>query len=264
LAFVRTGGQLIHYRLDGSADASALTFVNSLGTDHRIWDAMAARLAPRFRLLRYDMRGHGLSDAPAGDYSLDMHVADLAGLLDAAGIGRTVLIGISIGGLIAQGFALAHPERLAGLVLLDTTARIGDAGYWQARADRAREAGMTAIAEGVLDRWFDARYRRQHSDDFAGWRLMLERCPTAGYAGTCATLRDTDLRRAVGGIGLRTLVAVGATDISTPPELVRETAALLPDARFALIPGAGHLPNIEAPDLLLAAFENYFREIDLG
>jgi 3-oxoadipate enol-lactonase len=180
LAFVRTGGQLIHYRLDGPAGAPVLSFANSLGTDHRIWDAVAARLAPRFRLLRYDMRGHGLSDAPAGDYSLDQHIADLAGLLDATGIGRTVLIGISVGGLIAQGFALAHPDRLAGLVLLDTAARIGDAGHWQARADRVREAGMAAIAEGVIDRWFAPRYRHEHPDDFAGWRLMLERCPAQG------------------------------------------------------------------------------------
>lgn len=264
MAFVRTGGQLIHYRLDGSADAPALTFVNSLGTDHRIWDAMAARLAPRFRLLRYDMRGHGLSDAPSGDYSLDEHIADLAGLLDATGIATTVLIGISVGGLIAQGFALARPDRLAGLVLLDTAARIGDAGYWQARADRVREAGMAALAGEVLDRWFDAQYRREHPDDFAGWRLMLARCPEQGYAGTCATLRDTDLRAAIGGIRLRTLVAAGATDVSTPPDLVRVTAARLPEAGFALISGAGHLPIIEAPDALLAVFEDYFREIGLG
>jgi 3-oxoadipate enol-lactonase len=264
LAFVRTGGQLIHYRLDGPAGAPVLSFVNSLGTDHRIWDAVATRLAPRFRLLRYDMRGHGLSDAPTGDYSLDQHIADLAGLLDATGIGRTVLIGISVGGLVAQGFALARPDRLAGLVLLDTAARIGDAGHWQARADRVREGGMAAIAEAVLDRWFDARYRREHPDDFAGWRLMLERCPAQGYAATCATLRDTDLTGAVGGIRLRTLVAAGATDASTPPELGRATAALLPEGRFAVIPGAGHLPNIEAPEALLAAFEGYFREIGLG
>jgi 3-oxoadipate enol-lactonase len=264
LAFVRTGGQLIHYRLDGPANAPVLAFVNSLGTDHRIWDSVAASLAPRFRLLRYDMRGHGLSDAPPGVYSLDEHVADLAGLLDAAGIGRMVLIGVSVGGLIAQGFALAHPDRLAGLVLLDTAARIGDAELWQARADHVREAGMAAIAGPVLDRWFDARYREQHPDDFAGWRLMLERSPVDGYAGTCATLRDTDLRGSVGNIRLNTLVAAGATDVSTPPELVRGTAALLPKARFALIPGAGHLPNIEAPDALLAVFEDYFREIGLG
>lgn len=263
MAFVRTGGQLIHHRLDGPANAPVLAFVNSLGTDHRIWDAVAAPLAGRYRLLRYDMRGHGLSDAPPGDYSLDAHVADLAGLLDAAAIGQAVLIGVSVGGLIAQGFALAHPERLAGLVLLDTAARIGEAGLWQARADRVREGGMAAIADPVLDRWFDARYRRQHPDDYAGWRLMLERSPAEGYAGTCATLRDTDLRNAVGGIRLQTLVAAGATDISTPPELVRNTAALLPRAHFALIPGAGHLPNIEAPEALVAVFEDYFREIGL-
>jgi 3-oxoadipate enol-lactonase len=264
LAFVRTGGQLIHYRLDGPAGAPALTFVNSLGTDHRIWDAVAARLASRFRLLRYDMRGHGLSDAPPGDYSLDAHVADLAGLLAAADVARTVLIGVSVGGLIAQGFALAHSDRLAGLVLLDTAARIGDAGYWQARADRVRAEGVAALADAVLDRWFDGRYRQQYPDDFAGWALMLARSPAEGYAGTCATLRDTDLRRSVGAIGLKTLVAAGATDISTPPDLVRETAALLPEARFALIAGAGHLPNIEAPGALLAVLDGYFREIGLG
>jgi len=263
VAFVRVAGQLLHYRLDGPPGAPALAFLNSLGTDHRIWDALAERWSGRFRLLRYDKRGHGLSDAPDGDYSLDDHVRDLSGLLSALGIERVVPVGVSVGGLIAQAFALAEPDRLSGLVLMDTAARFGDEASWTTRIDAVRAGGMAAISRTVIERWFDESYRTSHADDFAGWLNMLERTPAAGYAGTCATLRDTDLTDRVGRIRMKTLVLAGEADRSTPPELVRKTAELLPYARFELIAGAGHLPNIEAADAVASALDRYFTEIGL-
>lgn len=263
MAFVRVAGQLLHYRLDGPPGAPVLAFLNSLGTDYRIWDALADRLTGRFRLLRYDMRGHGLSDAPEGDYSLEDHVGDLSGLLSVLGIERVVPVGVSVGGLIAQGFALAEPDRLSGLVLMDTAARLGDEASWTARIDAIRAGGMAAISRTVIERWFDGSYRTAHADDFAGWLNMLERTPAAGYAGTCATLRDTDLTDRVAGISLKTLMMAGEADRSSPPELVRKTAALLPNARFELIAGAGHLPSIEAPDAVAIVLDRYFTEIGL-
>lgn len=264
MAFVRIAGQLLHYRLAGRVGAPVLVLANSLGTDARIWDAVIERLGPDFHILSYDKRGHGLSDAPPGEQTLDEHVGDLEGLVAHLGFDRFVLAGVSVGGLIAQGYALRHPGKLLGLILMDTAARIGSVESWNARIGAVLGNGIASISDQILDRWFDETYRRTRPDDFAGWRHMLERTPAAGYAGTCAALRDADLRADVGRIATPALVLAGEKDVSTPPELVRETAGLIPNARFEMIPRAGHLPNIEQPDALVAAFRRYFAEIALG
>jgi 3-oxoadipate enol-lactonase len=264
MSFIRLAGQLLHYRLQGPVGAPVVVLANSLGTDARIWDEVIDRLAPRYHILSYDQRGHGLSDAPDGPYAFDDLVGDLDGLMIHLGIERAVLAGISLGGLVAQGFAFRHPERLGGLILLDTAAQIGDAAFWAARIEAVRAQGLAAMADGLLARWFTGDFRAREPDAYAGWRTMLERSSVAGYLGSCAALRDTDLREAIGGIVIRTLVLAGDSDVSTPPDLVRATAARLPRASFALIEGAGHLPNIERPPAVADAFERYFAEIDFA
>ncbi|HEY4201990.1 MAG TPA: 3-oxoadipate enol-lactonase [Devosiaceae bacterium] len=261
MGFHRVGGQLLHYRLAGRDGAPRLVLVNSLGTDARIWDEVIALLEPRYQILSFDKRGHGLSDAPPAPYTLADHVGDIEGLTDHIGWQRFALAGVSVGGLIAQGFALAHPERLAALVLLDTAARIGDDASWDARISAVQDGGMAAIIDMVMQRWFTKDYFATRTDDAAGWRHLLARTPADGYIGTCTTLRDTDLRDAVSTITLRTLVAVGAEDLSTTPELVRETADRLPDARFETIKGAGHLPCLDQPQALAALMQDYFNEV---
>lgn len=263
MGFARINGLVLHYRLwgDGEGDAPVLVLVNSLGTDGRIWDDVARLLAPRWRILSYDKRGHGLSDAPEGDYTLDDHVADLAGLLDHLRIGRVALAGVSVGGMIAQGFALRHPERLAALVLCDTAARLGDTGLWDSRIAAVREHGMEAIADAVISRWFSRRFVQDEPDAVAGWRNLLARTPAAGYAGTCATLRDTDLHPLIGGIRAPTLVIAGDEDQSSPPALVRQTAQAIPGARYVEIPGVGHIPSIEQPAQIAALFSSFLIEV---
>lgn len=259
--FARINGVLLHYRVRGEASAPVLVLVNSLGTDGRIWDDVVALLAPRYRIISYDKRGHGLSDAPEGDYSLDDHLADLAGLLDHLGVGRVALAGVSVGGLIGQGFALRHPERLAALVLCDTAARLGDPDLWAGRIATARASGTAALADAVIQRWFSAGYNARQPDAVAGWKTMLARTPSAGYAGTCATLRDTDLRARIGAIAVATLVVAGDEDQSSPPALVRETAQAIPGARFETIAGVGHIPSIEAPAVLASLIETFLTEV---
>tara|TARA_R110002020_G_scaffold32448_2_gene99820 strand:+ start:1640 stop:2434 length:795 start_codon:yes stop_codon:yes gene_type:complete len=260
MTFARINGVLLHYRLVGPLDAPVLVFANSLGTDLRIWDAVTAQLAGRYRMLAYDKRGHGLSDAPSGDYSLPDHVADLTGLLDHLGIGDVAICGVSIGGLIAQGMALQQPERISRLILCDTASRFGDAALWNSRIAAIAQGGMGAIADGVMERWFSPDFMMQQPDALAGWRNLFLRSDAAGYASTCATLRDADLTAELGRIACPTLVLAGSADKSTPVELVRSLATAIPGARFAIIAGAGHIPSIEQPDTLAGLIADFLKE----
>ncbi|MBE0581849.1 3-oxoadipate enol-lactonase [Devosia sp.] len=261
MAFARINDVVLHYRVEGSESAPALVLANSLGTDARIWDAVVTLLAGRYRIISYDKRGHGLSDAPDGDYRLDDHVDDLAGLLRHLEIERLALAGVSVGGMIAQGFALRHPDRLAALVLCDTAAKVGDATMWNERIAAVRERGLEAIAEPVMARWFTERFRQEQADELAGWRNMLVRMPVDGYAGTCAALRDADLRDAIAAIAVPTLVVVGEQDLSTPVELVRQTAQAIGGAQFATIADCGHIPSIEQPLALTALMTRFLNEV---
>ena len=260
MAFARINGVLLHYRLAGPPDAPVLVFANSLGTDQRIWDAVAAQLADRYRVVGYDKRGHGLSDAPSGDYSLGDHVADLTGLLDHLGIGDVAICGVSIGGLIAQGVALQQPERIGRLILCDTAAKFGDAHLWNGRIGAIAQGGMAAIADGVMERWFSPDFMTQQPDALAGWRNLFLRSDATGYASTCATLRDADLTADVSRIACPTLVIAGSADKSTPVELVRSLATAIPGARFEIIAGAGHIPSIEQPDALSGLIARFLEE----
>jgi 3-oxoadipate enol-lactonase len=257
--FVRINNVLLHYREHGPAEAPALVLVNSLGTDARIWDEIIGRLESQYRIVSYDKRGHGLSDAPPGDYSLDDHVGDLAGLVAHCGLDRFALMGVSVGGLIAQGYALAHPEQLTALVLCDTAAKLGDAAMWDGRIRTVREHGMAGLADAVMERWFPPAFRAGRPDDVAGWRNLLLRSSADGYCGTCATLRDTDLRDGIGKIDTATLVVVGSEDGSTPVPVVRECAMAIPGAAFEIIEGAGHIPSIDQPARLTEVVQTFLK-----
>jgi 3-oxoadipate enol-lactonase len=262
--FVRINGVLLHYRLAGPAGAPVLALANSLGTDARIWDGVIARLSGHYRILSYDKRGHGLSDTPPGDYGLDDHIDDLLGLLDHLRIERLALAGVSVGGLIAQGFALRAPERLTALILCDTAPKVGDAAGWNSRIDMVKNQGLGAIADMVMARWFSAGFQQQRPDELAGWRNLFLRSDAAGYAATCATLRDADLSSRIGAIATPTLVVAGEDDQSTPVALVRACAAAIPGARFEILPGVGHIPSIEQPAALAGLIGQFLKESGHG
>lgn len=263
MSFARINGVLLHYRLSGPMGAPGLVFVNSLGTDARIWDGVTAPLSDRYRIVCYDKRGHGLSDSPPGDYALDDHLDDLEGLLDHLGLGPVGLVGVSIGGLIGQGLALRAPERLNGLVLCNTAPKVGDAAMWNTRISTVLVNGTVAIADAVMERWFSETFRRERSDDLAGWRNLFVRTDAAGYAATCATLRDTDLTSAIGAISTPTLVVAGSEDQSTPVDLVRGCASRIPGAQFEIL-NSGHIPSIEQPEALAALLDDFFKEAGRG
>ncbi|MBB4000199.1 bifunctional 3-oxoadipate enol-lactonase/4-carboxymuconolactone decarboxylase PcaDC [Aureimonas pseudogalii] len=247
MPFHSVNGIVLHYRMHGTPGRPRLVFLNSLGSDLRIWDAVAERLRASHELLFYDLRGHGLSEATPAPYSIERHLADLCGLLDALGWTRVVPVGLSVGGLIAQAFAARHPERVEALVLMDTAARIGTRESWNDRIAAVEGGGLGAIGGAIVERWFGAAFRSSEPATVAGWRTMLERTSVAGYVGTCAALRDADLTPELPAIRAPTLVIAGSEDLSTPPDLVRRTAEGIVGGRFAEIAGAGHLPCIDRP-----------------
>ncbi|CAM5767408.1 3-oxoadipate enol-lactonase [Bosea minatitlanensis] len=252
MAFTRIDGRLVHWRESGPLDAPAVVLVNSLGTDFRIWDAVAAALSRDWRVVVYDKRGHGLSEVPPGPYAIADFTGDLLALADRLGLERFALIGLSIGGLIGQDLALRRPERLTALVLADTAPKVGTAESWSGRIAAVRRGGLAAIADPVMERWFTPAFHSGRPDDLAGWRNALLRQPADGYVATCEALRDADLTAAIGGIRVPTLAVAGDGDLSTPPDLVRAMAERIPGAGFALIEGCGHIPPVEQPARLVA------------
>lgn len=262
MRFVDIGGVAMHYRLRrAAAEGPVLVFVNSLGTDFRIWDDVTARMAADFSLLVYDKRGHGLSGLGSGVNLMDDHVDDLEGLLDHLDIKDVVLCGLSIGGLIAQRFVMRRPQTVHALILCDTAAKIGTAESWNARIDTVERQGIEAIADSVMEKWFTPAFHRERPADLAGYRTMLVRQSVAGYAGSCLALRDADYTEAARRIAVPTFCVVGDQDGSTPPELVRQTAALIPGARFEIIAGAGHIPCVEQPDALVLLLRSFIASL---
>lgn len=249
----------LHYRLDGPEQGPVLVFSNSLGTDLRVWDPLLPHLSSGWRFLRYDKRGHGLSDLPDGDWGMSEHIGDLEALMDELGIADAVICGLSVGGMIAQGLAARRGDLARGLILMDTAAKIGTAEMWNARIEAIRAGGIESLAEAILERWFTKAFRTGAAD-FPLWRNMLRRTPRDGYTLTCAALRDSDLREQTTALQLPVLTMAGDQDGSTPPELVKETAALIEGARFELIVDAGHLPCVEQPEATAAAINAFLAE----
>ncbi|THF86772.1 3-oxoadipate enol-lactonase [Deinococcus sp. KSM4-11] len=246
MPFVPTSTLTLHVQRSGAAAAPPLVFLNPLGSDLRVWDDVAGHLAAGFQIIRYDLRGQGLSDAPDGEYTLADHVADLAGLLDVLGLGTVSLAGCSLGGLVAQAFALTHPERVGRLALLDTLPRIGSVASWTERKAQVQEHGLAALAPELTRRWFAPGYFATHAEDAHGYTTLLARTPPTGYLGSCAALRDADLTDRITALTAPTLLLCGEEDVSTPPDACRALAHQL-GAEFGLIAGAAHLPMVEQP-----------------
>lgn len=263
MAFVRANGIVLHHQVIGRPGAPALVFNNSLGSDFRIWQDVAPAFTDRFRVVLYDKRGHGLSDAPPAPYTMDDHTDDLLALLDHLRIESASLVGLSVGGMIAQRAALRAPERVSALVLCCTAAKIGTPELWAERIGAVERGGIEPIAESVLQRWFTPDFHAARRDEVSGWRNMLVRTPSHGYAATCAAIRDADLRRDADKIAAPTLCVAGDQDGSTPPDVVRGTASLIPGARFELIDGCGHIPCVEKPAVLTHLIQRHLQEIGL-
>ena len=260
MKFVSMNGITLHYREEGPTAEVPLVFIHSLGCDLRIWDDVVSRLSHTFALIRYDQRGHGLSDAPPMPYSMSQLSEDVHGLLDHLGVERAVLVGVSVGGVVALQTALDFPGRVMALVLCDTAAKIGTDTYWNDRITALREHGMPFLADTILARWFAPEFIQQNPALYRGFYNLLTRMPLDGYIGTCMALRDTDLRDRLGEVHVPALVLCGAEDVVITPKIARELADSLPDARFRLIENAAHTPSVEQPEAVTIAITEFLKE----
>ena len=199
------------------ADAPTLLLLDALGTTVDLWEPQIDRFAAAFRVVRFDTRGHGASDAPAGVYALERLGRDAVAVLDAARVSRAHVCGVSLGGQTALWLAVHAPERVNGVVAANTGARIGTTALWDQRIRDAEILGMQALVEPAMARWFTPRFRRSDPAAVERFRNMLGGCSPTGYAGCCAALRDADLRADLHRIERPTLVIVGADDDATPP-----------------------------------------------
>ena len=242
----------LHYADTGATSATTLVFANSLGTDLRIWDGVVEQLVKihgdKLRLIRYDKRGHGLSGQTAAPYDMDTHIDDLLSLLKHLDVSKCIIIGLSVGGMIAQGAAARLPELVQAMVLSNTAHKIGNEEGWNARIATIAENGIASLSQGVMELWFSKGFRENDKAQVALYKNILERTTKQGYIGTCAALRDCDLTKSTGSLKLPVLLIAGSEDKATPPALMRETHRLIGASRFEIIEGAGHLPCVEKPE----------------
>lgn len=261
MQFTRINGVTIHHQVLGAAGKPLIVFINSLGTDFRIWRDVIVRLAGSYAILCYDKRGHGLSDTGPLPYTIGDHAADLAGLMDHLGYRDVLICGLSVGGMIAQQLWADRPDLVSGLILCDTAHKIGTAEFWAQRIAAIEAGGIEAVADAIMPRWFTPAFIA--SPEGQGYRTMLCRQPVEGYAATCGAIRDADLTETAKRIDVPAIVVVGDQDGSTPPALCAEFARLIPGARYEVIKDAGHIVPVEQPAVLaeiIKAFTDFTRQ----
>lgn len=244
---VTSDGVRLDWDEAGDARAPALLLSNSLGTDRSLWNDNLDALTARFRVIRYDSRGHGRSDAPQGDYSMARLGADALTVLDAAGVQRAHVVGVSKGGMIAQWLGVHAPDRVNRLILANTAAWMGPKSAWSARIETVLAGGMAAVADAVIARWFTPDFMAMHVGRVAEVRAVLLKQSAYGYAGCCAAIRDMDQRADIGAIRAPVLVIGGLEDPATPAAKAEELAALIPGAKLEML-SAAHLSNVEQAD----------------
>jgi 3-oxoadipate enol-lactonase len=249
----------VHYTLEGPAEGPSVTMSHSLATDLSMWDPQAAALAKRYRVLRYDTRGHGGTDAPGGAYSLDQLADDARGLLEALGIARTHWVGISMGGMIGQTLALSAPGVLQSLALCDTSSRVPAEArpLWDERVAVAETKGMDPHVEPTIARWFTPKFVESRPDVIKPVREMIRRTNPRGYAGCCQAIRALDLTDRLGAITLPTLIIVGAQDVGTPVAASQAIHERIRGSELVILDPASHLSNLEQPDAFTHALESF-------
>jgi 3-oxoadipate enol-lactonase len=253
----------VHYTLDGPADAPTVTMSHSLATDLSMWDPQAVALAKRYRVLRYDTRGHGGTDAPAGAYSLGQLADDARGLLEALGIARTHWVGLSMGGMIGQTLALSTSGILQSLSLCDTSSRVPAEAkpLWDERISIAETKGMDPHVEPTIARWFTPKFVESRPDVINPVRDMIRRTNPRGYAGCCHAIRALDLTDRLGAITLPALIIVGAQDVGTPVAASQAIHERVKGSELVILDSAAHLSNLEQPGAFTDALETFLRRV---
>lgn len=248
LQFASVRGARLGYRFDGPPGAPVVMLSNSLMSTHAMWQPQMTALTGRWRVLRYDTRGHGASEVTPAPYSIESLADDAAALLDALKIPAVHFVGLSKGGMIGQQLAVRHPQRVRSLVLADTASEMPPLAMWEERLAIARRDGIAGLVEGTLKRWFCAGFAERAPQTIAAVRAMILTTPVEGYVGCASAVRDMSQTRILKSIKAPTLVVVGEQDPACTVAQARVLARAIPGARLEVIPDAAHLANIEQPE----------------
>ena len=256
---ITANGISINYQVEGPASGPVVTLSHSLATNLSMWDPQARALASRYRVVRFDTRGHGGTDAPAGAYALEQLAEDARALLHALGIARTHFIGLSMGGFIGQLLALTHPEMLQSLVLCDTTSRVPPEARptWDERIRVAQTQGMAPHVEPTIGRWFTAPFRERRADVVNPVRAIIRGTHPQGYIGCCHAIAALDLTDRLGGIRIPTLVIVGEDDPATPVAASRTIHERIKGSELVILKSASHLSNLEQAEAFNRAITTF-------
>jgi 3-oxoadipate enol-lactonase len=246
---VAANGINFNYRIDGQDGLPWLMFSNSLATDLTMWDEQATYFSQKFRVLRYDQRGHGTTEAPAGRYSFDILIQDAIALMDALGIKQTHFCGLSMGGATAMGLAQRHPERLKNVVVCDSgcASTPAVAQQWEERIVIAQSKGMTALVDSTIERWSPATTNEAGPSHIDKIRQMILATPANGFVGCAAALADHDFRSTIDKVKNPMLFMVGQKDGATPAAML-QLQSQLAGSQFVELPDAGHISNMDRPD----------------
>jgi 3-oxoadipate enol-lactonase len=261
---VASNGSTFHCRIDGPSDGPWVVLAHGLATDLSMWNELTEALKDRYRVLRYDARGHGGSAATAGDYTLDLLVADAVGLLDALGIAQCHFGGLSMGGMMTLGMLLDHPERVKSAVIADSrhTTTPEFTAAWHERAAEVRRAGVAAVVASTVRRWSSAGLAERNSAVVARMEAMIRRTSDNGYCACAAALARLNYGHRLGEIDRPTLLLCGSEDHGAPPENTRQMHAAIKGSRFVEIGEAGHISNIEQPEVFNAAVVAFLSDVD--
>lgn len=255
---LEANGIKINYQIDGADSAPALMLSNSLGTNLHMWDKQVPLLAKRFRVVRYDTRGHGKTEAPSFPYTAAMLGQDALALMDALKLDKVRFCGLSMGGMIGMWLARHAPARIEQLVLSNTAAKFGTPEIWNTRIATVRASGMKAITDAVIERWFTKEFREKSPNEVEPITQMLHTTKPEGYAGNCAAIRDVDQRWPIGEIETPTLIIGGKLDPATPFEAAELIAKRIPGAKLVGL-DAAHLSNIEQPEAFTKALDGFLK-----
>ena len=247
MPFLEANDAQMHYDLSGPASAPVLVFSNSLGTNIKMWTPQVEALGERYRILRYDTRGHGQSAVTPGPYRISQLADDVLGLLDRLGIEKVSFCGLSMGGMVGMTLALRVPERIRKVVLCCTAAKLGSTETWNARITAVQKGGMAAVTDAVLERWYTLPFRATAPEQIQQTKQMLLSTPPEGYVANCEAIRDEDLRERIARIQIPTLILMGKDDPVVPLADGRFMAERIRGSQYVELPAA-HLANIEASD----------------
>jgi 3-oxoadipate enol-lactonase len=256
MSTISSSGAAIAYDVHGDAGAPPLLFLNSIGSTRALWERQVRAFEGAYRVVTYDARGHGQSAVPPGPYTIAQLAHDALAILDAERMATAQVCGLSLGGITALWLAVHAPERVRSLVLANTGARIGSVEFWDARVALVRERGMSAVADVAIPNWFTEPFRTREPQTVQRFRDEIEATPVEGYLGCCAAMREEDLRESLSAVRCPVLAIAGASDRSTPPELLRFVHEQLPGSRLVML-DAAHISNVEQEAAFNAALSTF-------